>query len=84
MGGGESESDMVSTVCASAITHMISWGIVYHCLQTVNLCRIALKHVCLELVPVMAGKTKSEDFDKALKFALCCSIGKGDFMLKGE
>ena len=29
----------------------------------------------------MAGK--SEDFDKALKFALCC-IGKGDFMLKAE
>ena len=26
---------------------------------------------------------KSEDFDKALKFALCC-IGKGDFMLKAE
>ena len=29
----------------------------------------------------MAGK--SEDFDKALKFALCC-IGKGDFTLKAE
>ena len=29
----------------------------------------------------MAGKSK--DFDKALKFALCC-IGKGDFMLKAE
>ena len=26
---------------------------------------------------------KSEDFDKALKFALCC-IGKGDFMFKAE
>ena len=29
----------------------------------------------------MAGK--SEDFDKVLKFALCC-IGKGDLMLKAE
>ena len=29
----------------------------------------------------MAGK--SEDFDKVLKFALCC-IGKGDFTLKAE
>ena len=29
----------------------------------------------------MAGK--SEDFDKALKFALCC-IGKGEFTLKAE
>ena len=29
----------------------------------------------------MAGN--SEDFDKALKFAVCC-IGKGDFMLKAE
>ena len=29
----------------------------------------------------MAGK--SEDFDKALKFALCC-IGKGDFTLEAE
>ena len=27
--------------------------------------------------------SKSEDFDKALKFAVCC-IGKGDFMLKAE
>ena len=26
---------------------------------------------------------KSEDFDKALKFALCC-IGEGDFTLKAE
>ena len=31
--------------------------------------------------PLVAGK--SEDFDKALKFALCC-IGKGDFTLKEE
>ena len=29
----------------------------------------------------MAGN--SEDFDKVLKFALCC-IGNGDFMLKAE
>ena len=29
----------------------------------------------------MTGKT--EDFDKALKFGLCC-IGKGDFTLKAE
>ena len=63
---------------------MISWGIVYHCLRTVNLCRITLKHVHLMLVLVTAGKTKSEDFDKALNFALCCSIGKGDFTLKAE
>ena len=31
----------------------------------------------------MAGNTNSEDFDKVLKFALCC-IGKGDFTLKAE
>ena len=27
--------------------------------------------------------SKSEDFDKAFKFAVCC-IGKGDFTLKAE
>ena len=31
--------------------YMITWGIVYHRLQTVNLYRIALKHVRLELIP---------------------------------
>ena len=45
-----------------------TWSIIYRCLQTVNLYRIAPKHVPLELVPLMAGK--SEDFDKALKFVL--------------
>ena len=64
---------LVSTVCACAKTpryHISSF--------TINLYRIAPKHVRLELIP-----GKSEDFDKALKFALCC-IGKGDFTLKAE
>ena len=64
---------------------MISWGIVYHRLRTVNLYRILANSS--EARPSraypanMAGK--SDDFDKALKFALCC-IGKGDFTLKAE
>ena len=62
---------------------MISWGIVYHRLRTVNLYRIAPKHVRLELIPRTWQVNKSEDFDKALKFALSC-IGKGDFTLKAE
>ena len=40
-----------------------------------NLYRIAPKHVRVEQV------SKSEDFDEALMFALCC-IGKGDLTLK--
>ena len=80
VGGG-----LVSTVCACAKNPMISWGIVYHRLRTVNLYRILA--YSSEARPSraypanMAGK--SEDFDKALKFALCC-IGKGDFTLKAE
>ena len=83
MGGGE--SGLVSTVCACAKNPMISWGIVYHRLRTVNLYRILA--YSSEARPSraypanMAGK--SEDFDKALKFTLCC-IGKGDFTLKAE
>ena len=64
---------------------MISWGIVYHRLRTVNLYRIlaySSKACPSRAYPAnMAGK--SEDFDKALKFALCC-IRKGDFTLKAE
>ena len=30
---------------------MDSWGIVYHRLQTINLYRIALKHIRFELIP---------------------------------
>ena len=55
VGGGK--SGLVSTVCACAKNTMISWGIVYHRLRTVNLYRIAPKHVRLELVPRTAGKT---------------------------
>ena len=36
---------------------MISWGIVYHRLRTVNLYRIGPKHVRLELIPHTAGKS---------------------------
>ena len=73
VGGGK--SGLVSTVCACAKNPTISWGIVYHRLRTVNLYRTAPKHVRLA--------NKSEDFDKALKSALCC-IGKGDFALKAD
>ena len=38
VGGGK--SGLVSTVCACAKNPMISWGIVYHRLRTVNLYRI--------------------------------------------
>ena len=54
VGGGK--SGLVSTVCACAKNPMISWGIVYHRLRTVNLYRIAPKHVRLELIPRTAGK----------------------------
>ena len=66
-------------------TPWFHWGIVYHRLRTVNLYRILA--YSSEARPSraypanMAGK--SEDFDKAHKYALCC-IGKGDFMLKAE
>ena len=49
MVGGK--SGLVSTVCACAKNPMISWGIVYHHLQTVNLYRTALKHGRLKLIP---------------------------------
>ena len=48
VGGGK--SGLVSTVCACAKNPMISWGIVYHRLRTVNLYRIAPKHFRLELI----------------------------------
>ena len=76
MVGGK--SGLVSTVCACAKNPMILWGIVYHRLRTVNLYRTAPKHGRLKL-----GLVNSEDFDKALKFGLCC-IGKGYFTLKAE
>ena len=50
------KSGLVSTVCACAKNPMISWGIVYHCLQTVNLYRIAPKHVRLKLIPRTSSK----------------------------
>ena len=62
---------------------MISWGIVYHRLRTVNLYRTAPKHVRPSQDYPANMAINSEDFDKALKFALCC-IGKGDFTLKAE
>ena len=78
-------SGLVSTVgvsaCAKAPT--ISWGIVYHRLRTVNLYRTAPKHSRLKLIPRTWQVYNSEDFHKALKFALCC-IGKGYFMLNTE
>ena len=83
VGGGK--SGLVSTVCACAKNPMISWGIVYHRLRTVNLYRILAysSEACpSRAYPAnMAGK--SEDFDKPLKFALS-RIGKGDFTLKAE
>ena len=54
---------------------------IYLRLPTINLYRIATKHVHLELIP-RTWQVKSEDFDKTLKFA--CSIGKGDFTFKAE
>ena len=65
--------------------YTISWGIVYHRLRTVNLYRILA--YSSEARPSraypanMAGK--SEDIDKALKFALCC-IGKGRFHVESR
>ena len=47
---------------------MISWDIVYHHLQTINLYHIAPKHVRLELIP-QTWQVKGEDFDKVFK---CC------------
>ena len=83
MGGGK--SGLVSTVCACAKNPMISWGIIYHRLRTVNVYRILAysseAHPSQAYPANVAGK--SEDFDKALKFALCC-IGKGDFTLEAE
>ena len=49
MVGGK--SGLVSTVCACAKNPMISWGIVYHRLRTVNLYRTAPKHGRLKLIP---------------------------------
>ena len=74
------KSGLVSTVCACAKNPMISWGIVYYRLRTVNLYRPAPKHGRLKL---HVGLVNSEDFAKALKFGLCC-IGKGYFTLKAE
>ena len=54
VGGGK--SGVVPTVRACTKNPMISWGIVYHRLQTINLYRIAPKHVRLELIPRTAGK----------------------------
>ena len=64
-------------------TPMISWGIVYHRLRTVNLYRTAPKHGRLKLIPRTWQVLNSKDFDKALKFGLCC-IGKGYSTLKAE
>ena len=78
MGGGK--SGLVSTVCACAKNPMISWGIVYHRLRTVNLYHIlaySSEARSSRAYPAnMAGKTMT--LIKALKFALCY------FMLKAE
>ena len=58
--------------------HGVSYTIVYEPLIFTVYWRIAPKHVRLELIP-----RAWQDFDKVLKFALCC-IGKGDFTLKAE
>ena len=39
--------------------------------------------IVYEPLSLPSGRSKREDFDKALKFALCC-IGKGDFTLKAK
>ena len=72
---GGRKSGLVSTVCAYAK------NIVNHCLRTVNLYRIAPSMSVLSLSS--ARQVKGENFDKALKFVLCC-IGKVDFTLKAE
>ena len=56
--------------------HGVSYTIVYEPLPYSSEARPSRAYLAN-----MAGK--SEDFDKALKFALCC-IGKGDFTLKAE
>ena len=76
VGGGK--RGLVSTVCACAKNSMISWGIVYHRLRTINLYRSTSVSSLSR-----ARQVKGEDFDKALKFGLCC-IGKVDFTLKAE
>ena len=53
---GGRKSGLVSTVCTCAKTTMISWGIVYHRLRTVNFYHIAPKCVCPELIPRTAGE----------------------------
>ena len=75
------KSGLVSTVCACAKNSMSSWGIVYHRLRTVNLYHTAPKHVRPSQDYPANMAVNSEDFDKVLKFAVCC-IGKGDFTLK--
>ena len=45
------KSGLVSTACTCAKILAISWGIVYHHWQIINLYRIAPKHVCLKLIP---------------------------------
>ena len=45
------KSGLVSTVCACVKNPMISWGIVNHHLQTINLYRTAPKHIRLKLIP---------------------------------
>ena len=67
MVGGK--SGLVSTVYACAKNPMISWGIVYHRLRTVNLYRTAPKHGRLKLIP-QTWHVNCEDFHKAFKFAL--------------
>ena len=76
VGGGK--SGLVSTVCTCTKNPMISWGIVYHRLQTVNLYFILA--YSSEAHPSRAYPTniagKSDDFDKALNFALLYQKGR--------
>ena len=75
------KSGLVSTVCACAKNPMISWGIVYHRLRTVNLYRTAPKHGCLKLIPRTWHVTVRTFIKRSS--SLCC-IGKGYFTLKAE
>ena len=75
------KSGLVSTVCACVKNPMISWGIVYHRLRTVNLYRTAPKHGRLKLIP-RTWHVTVRTFIKCSS-SLCC-IGKGYFTLKAE
>ena len=55
---------------------MFSWGIVYHCLRTVNLNRIAPKHFRLEFIQCMAGVKKVASFPGLAQFSVASARGE--------